>query len=138
MDSATPTSTNINAKLSWDALQEKLPKSLQAERIGVSALSAWVSSAAFASGIIPSLRTLPGWPHFLVTVAYSGIFAGSGYMITQDEDNGPSTATAWGISYLSLFAHSAVKSRRFGPIALTASVIASTAIYGREWVDGFF
>lgn len=52
-----------------------------------------------------------------------------------DADSGPSTATAWGLVYMTVFARSAVKSRT--GILYTLGVGLVTAGYANEVLDGY-
>lgn len=79
----------------------------------------------------------PGLPPALALVGLASVFGLSAYTIHIDKHYGPSTFTAWGIVYLTVFAKPAVVSRAFVPIAYTACVLAATATYGWETLQSF-
>lgn len=80
-----------------------------------------------------SFRKAPGLPHPLISIGFSFIFAGAGYVInTGDTDNGAGIATAWSLSWAFLHAKKAVLSRKPLPIALLGAVTANAYIYGKK------
>ncbi|KAJ3215696.1 hypothetical protein HDU67_010407 [Dinochytrium kinnereticum] len=114
----------------------KLPE-LDLERPGLTPYPAWALASAFILSTVPSLARRPGWPGIFPLVGFAGAYAASGYVTSIDTDQGPSSATAWGITYMFLCSGTTFQARRPGPIALSAAVLATTAVYGREFVDGW-
>ncbi len=102
-----------------------------------------------------------GYPPYVPSVAAGMIFTASAYLlgaalntfryaITQDQENGPSIAGAWGAAYLIMFGKTALKSRKIGskyfltivyiiegPIAINGLVAASTVLYTSEAFETF-
>ncbi|KAI9001670.1 hypothetical protein BC832DRAFT_593963 [Gaertneriomyces semiglobifer] len=109
-----------------------------AERPGLTPYPAWAASALCITSAIPSMRGLRGYPGYFPLVCFGAVFAGSGYMMNLDIDNGTSTATAWGVIYTSLFLRSSLTARKPGPIALLAGIVGMTGVYGVETWDSVF
>ncbi|KAG1495229.1 hypothetical protein G6F52_013064 [Rhizopus delemar] len=80
-----------------------------------------------------SFRKAPGLPNPLISLGFSFIFAGAGYVVnTGDTDNGAGIATAWSLSWAFLHAKKAILSRKPLPIALLGAVTANAYVYGKK------
>ncbi|CEG68734.1 hypothetical protein RMATCC62417_04939 [Rhizopus microsporus] len=93
----------------------------------------WALSAFNLATVPASFRNAPGLPHPIVSIAFSAIFAGAGYVVnTGDSDNGSGIATAWGLSWAFLHAKKAILSRKPLPLALLGAVTVNTYVYGKK------
>ncbi|KAJ3216447.1 hypothetical protein HK099_005863 [Clydaea vesicula] len=99
---------------------------------GSSPYPALGSSILCLGTCIKGLQGKPGYPPYIGLVAFSAIFGGSSWIITQDTEHGSSIATSWGIAFSVLFAKNAFKSLKPGPIFLTSWIIGSTGCYASE------
>ncbi|KAJ3116403.1 hypothetical protein HDU96_009761 [Phlyctochytrium bullatum] len=115
-----------------------LRKRINLDRPGSTPYPAWAMSGLFLLSTIPSLTNRPGWPGVFPLIGFAGAYAASGWVTTQDTDQGPSSLTAWGLTYIFLCATDTVKSRKPGPIGLSLAVVGTTAVYAKEFIDGWF
>lgn len=93
----------------------------------------WALSAATLAVLPLAVRKSPGVPSMFQSMAFSGIFAGAGYVTNAgDSENGAGIATAWCLSWTFLNAKTALKSMRPVPIALLTAVTLNTVIYGKK------
>jgi len=78
-----------------------------------------------------SSKKLPGMPSVLSTIAFTTIFAGTGYVTnTGDLENGAGISTAWSLCYLMINAKNGLKSLRPWPVMLTGLAGINAASYG--------
>ncbi len=81
-------------------------------------------------------RKIPGYPPVFALVPLTAVYSGIGYILTQDLEAGSSTASAWGLIYLSVFGKGIWQSKRFGPMVSAGYIGLSTLGYLHEfWVE---
>ncbi len=86
--------------------------------------------------LLMAARRVRGYPPVLALVPLSLVYGGIGAMLMQDLEAGSSTATAWGLIYLSVFGKKSWMSKRPGPILAAGYIGLSTLGYLHEvWVD---
>ncbi|TPX32687.1 hypothetical protein SmJEL517_g04225 [Synchytrium microbalum] len=119
------TTSSISNELQKRGLPALLP-------LGSSPYPALASSAICAISTLRVLRGASGYPNLLASAGFTFLFGGCGYVLTQDVNNGQSTAVAWGICYESLFLRQALTSRKPGPIAGAVFVGVSSLMYLSE------
>ncbi|KAJ3317928.1 hypothetical protein HDV06_001038 [Boothiomyces sp. JEL0866] len=124
------TANAILKKYDWPALETtfKTP--------GISPYPALLLSIqAQLTGLSLLRKPVPGYPA-IGLFGISAVYGLSCYAVKHDIDNGPSTATAWGVVYMASLAKASIASKRILPIGMTASVLVATFIYGKEMIDG--
>ncbi|OLL26804.1 Altered inheritance of mitochondria protein 19 [Neolecta irregularis DAH-3] len=90
----------------------------------------WGFSAALAASVPRSSRTLTGMPSMVSAIAFSAIFAVTGFVTnTGDLENGAGISTAWSLCYLMVNAKTALKSLRPWPVMLTGLAGMNAASY---------
>ncbi|KAJ3253314.1 1-phosphatidylinositol 4,5-bisphosphate phosphodiesterase delta-4 [Boothiomyces macroporosus] len=117
-------------KYDWPALEStyKTP--------GISPYPALLVSIQAQLTAVSLLRKpVPSYPA-IGLFGISAVYGLSCYAVKHDIDNGPSTATAWGVVYLASLAKASFASKRILPLSMTGSVLAITFLYGREMIDG--
>ncbi|KAJ3269216.1 hypothetical protein HDV01_001663 [Terramyces sp. JEL0728] len=120
----------ILKKYDWPALETtyKTP--------GISPYPALLLSLQSQLTAISLLRApVPSYPA-VGLFGISAVYGLSCYAVKNDIDNGPSTATAWGVVYIASLAKASIQSRRILPIGMTGSVLVATFLYGKEMIDG--
>lgn len=100
---------------------------------------------------LSSIYKTPGtspYPFFLLAFAtpltslgmasfpLSGAILMSSAAIHYDRDSGPSTATAWGLIYFTIFSRHATKNT--GGKIFTAAIAAATYFHAREVMEDYF
>ncbi|TPX48743.1 hypothetical protein SeMB42_g00320 [Synchytrium endobioticum] len=101
-------------------------------QLGSSLWPVLANAALCGWSTLRSLRGIPGYPNLLASAGFTFLFGGCGYIITQDTNNGQSTALAWGLCYESLFARQAFAAKKPGPIGMVICIGGTTCIYLKE------
>lgn len=71
-------------------------------------------------------------------IGTSAAFAVSAYSTSLDIENGPATATAWAVIYITTLSKAAVETKRFMPIFLTGAVFFNGVLSLVEMLDFIF
>ncbi|KAG0246810.1 hypothetical protein B0O80DRAFT_499173 [Mortierella sp. GBAus27b] len=120
---------------------EKPSASLEAYRrsslykLAASPYPEW-SLAALCAASAPLAKPGSGFPHPGVMLAFSAIWAGSGYMkYSKDTENGSGTTAAWCLTYSFLFLKRTIVQPRPVPSLVAAGVLTNLVISGRKTLE---
>lgn len=116
-----------NAPTSNNDLEDRL------KHLGKSPYPAYTTAALLAAQIPRSLKHAPGSPSLVGCISFAAIFAGAGWIVTKDEENGTGTLTAWSLAYLLLLGGRTLKSRHPLPILATTSVALNAVVYSKRY-----
>ncbi|KAL7748335.1 hypothetical protein RI367_006296 [Sorochytrium milnesiophthora] len=89
----------------------------------------------FSLGLISlpqSIRGTPGFPPFLQLAGFTSLFALSAYCVNKDKHVGPSIATAWAATYMSVNGYRAFKSRNMAASLVVLSAAFQVLAYGKR------
>ncbi|OMJ23018.1 Altered inheritance of mitochondria protein 19-like protein [Smittium culicis] len=124
----TATSSSSNSK--WDTVLKRLDSASTSPYPSIFLSAIHIASIPFSLG-----GKYPGFPSFLQCAGFAFVFAGGSMALKDDQKlNGTGIITAWSMTWLFFNARKSLKSRRFGPTLLFASVSSIGTLYSQKYI----